>query len=313
MRVRWISFVRSGGLGTGLVIGDTVHVVRPSITLHSLLGDDGEALQLAGEVAERDPAEIVPLAGLTLLPPIVDPPSLRDFYAFESHARAGRRNGGQDLPSAWFEIPVFYFGNTGSLIGHDAPVEAAPGSAMMDYEAEVAAIIGMGGRNLSPEQARRHIVGYTILNDWSARDLQRKEMKVGLGPAKGKDFASTLGPCLVTADELEPFRKAAAFDLAITATVDGVEYTRGNLADIYWSFEEMVSFASRGAAMRPGDILGCGTCGSGCIFELAQTHGAERFAWLQPGNRVEVSVDHLGTIGNTLHAGPVPHPLRPEN
>ena len=308
--MRWISFMRSGKARTGLVTGELVRVAHPSVTLRSLLGDDGEALGRAADMVKSDPAEVLPLASLSLLPPIVDPPSFRDFYAFENHARAGRRSRGQDLPAEWFEIPVFYFSNTGSLVGHDASVEAAPGSAMMDYEAEVAAIVGMGGRNLSPEQAARHIVGYTILNDWSARDLQRKEMMVGLGPAKGKDFASTMGPCLVTADELEPFRKGAAFDLAIAATVDGVEYTRGNLADIFWSFEEMLSFASRGATLRPGDILGSGTCGTGCIVELSQTHGSERFPWLRPGNRVEVSVERLGSIANTLQAGANPHPLR---
>ena len=309
--MRWVSFMHAGEPRTGLVIGETVHAMRPSVSLRSLLGDDGETLQRAADTARRDPADELPLASLTLLPPIVDPPSFRDFYAFESHASAGRRSRGQELPAEWFEIPVFYFSNTGSLVGHDAAVEAAPGSAMMDFEAEVAAIVGLGGRNLSPAQAARHIVGYTVLNDWSARDLQRKEMLVGLGPAKGKDFATTLGPCLVTADELAPFRKAAAFDLAITATVDGVEYTRGNLADIHWSFEEMLAFASRGATLRPGDILGSGTCGTGCIVELSQTHGSERFPWLRPGNRVEVSVDHLGSIANTLQAGPAPHPLRP--
>ena len=308
--MRFISFLFEGQSRVGQLRGDSVLAAPSGASLRNLLGDDGERLQRFGENLERDPANVLPLAAVSLLPPIPDPPSLRDFYAFENHARAGRRSRGQELPSEWFELPVFYFSNTGCLLGHDAPVEAAPGSAMMDYEAEVAAVVGLGGRNIPPHQARQHIIGYTVLNDWSARDLQRKEMAVGLGPAKGKDFASTLGPALVTADELEPFRKASAFDLAITARVDGVEYTRGNLADIHWSFEEMLSFASRGATLRPGDILGSGTCGTGCIVELSQIHGAERFPWLRPGNRVEVTVDRLGTVANTLVAGPAPHPLR---
>ncbi len=309
--MRWVSFLSDGVPRTGLVTGDAVNTLPAGVMLLSLLGDDGENLSKAGDAARRDPDTVLPLASLALLPPIPHPPSFRDFYAFENHARAGRRSRGQELPAEWFEIPVFYFSNPASLIGHGAPVEAAPGSAMMDYEAEVAAIVGLGGRNIAPEAARRHIIGYSILNDWSARDLQRKEMQVGLGPAKGKDFATTMGPCLVTADELEPFRKGAAFDLAMTATVDGVDYTRGNLVDIHWSFEEMLSFAARGATLRPGDILGSGTCGTGCIVELSQTHGAERFPWLRPSNRVEVAVEQLGRIANTVQAGPSPHKLRP--
>jgi len=309
--VRFLSFLLDEQIRTGRLIGDSVHAAPAGVGLRDQLGDDGEALHRFGEALERHPAEVLPLATVSLLPPIPDPPSFRDFYAFENHARAGRRSRGQELPQEWFELPVFYFSNTGCLLGHDVPMEAAPGSAMMDYEAEVAAVIGLGGRNLSPAAARKHIVGYTVLNDWSARDLQRKEMVVGLGPAKGKDFATTLGPCLVTADELEPFRKGAAFDCTMTASVDGIEYTRGNLADVYWSFEEMLSFASRGATLRPGDILGSGTCGTGCIVELSQTHGSERFPWLRPGNRVEVTVEHLGTIANTLLAGSTPSPLRP--
>ncbi len=309
--MRWVSFLANGPERAGRLIGDTVHALPVGATLLSLLGDDGEALHRAGEGAEADPADTMPLGSLTLLPPIPEPPSIRDFYAFESHVRAGRRSRGQELPAEWFAIPVFYFSNPASLIGHDAPVHAAPGPSMMDYEVKVAAIVGLGDRDITPGNAARHIIGYTILNDWSARDLQRQEMQVGLGPAKGKDFASTMGPCLVTADELAPFRKQAAFDLAMTATVDGVEYTSGNLADIHWSFEEMLSFASRGARRRPGDIIGSGTCGTGCIVELSQTFGSERFPWLRPGNRVEVAVGQLGCIANTLHAVAAPHPLRP--
>jgi 2-keto-4-pentenoate hydratase/2-oxohepta-3-ene-1,7-dioic acid hydratase in catechol pathway len=308
--MRWVSFLANGQERGGRLIGDTVHALPAGTTLLSLLGDDGEALHRAGEAAEADPADTMPLGSLTLLPPIAEPPSIRDFYAFESHARAGRRSRGQELSAEWFAIPVFYFSNPASLIGHDAPVHAALGSSMMDYEVEVAAIVGLGDRDITPGNAARHIIGYTILNYWSARDLQRQEMQVGLGPAKGKDFASTMGPCLVTADELAPFRKRAAFDLAMTATVDGVEYTSGNLADIYWSFEKMLSFASRGARLRPGDIIGSGTCGTGCIVDLSQAQGSERFPWLRPGNRVEVVVEQLGRIANKLHAGAAPHPLR---
>lgn len=309
--MRWVSFVDTQLTErVGLVVGESVHALAPGRPLVSLLGDDGEALERAGELARSQPAEVLALESLTLLPPIPRPPSFRDFYAFEQHARAGRRSRGQDLPNEWYEIPVFYFSNPAALAGDGAPIRMAPGTEMMDFEVEVAAVIGAGGSDISPEDAGRCIVGYMVLNDWSARDLQRKEMAVGLGPAKGKDFASTMGPCLVTADELEPYRKGAAFDLEMTAAVNGAEYTRGNLADIYWSFEEMVAFASRGTRLQPGDIIGSGTCATGCIVELSQTFGPERFPWLRPGDRVEVAVQHLGRISNVIHEGSAPHALR---
>lgn len=308
--MRWACFENKGSRQIGLVIDDAVHALEPHKTLLSLLGDDGEMLERAGDDARNNPRAVLPLASLTLLPPIPEPPTVRDFYAFEQHARAGRKSRGQELPEEWYQIPVFYFTNPAALIGDGAPVALPPGCAMLDYEVEVAAIIGRGGSDIAPRDADRHIIGYTILNDWSARDLQRKEMKLGLGPAKAKDFASTMGPFLVTADEIAPYRKGAAFDLSMTAAVNGVEYTRGNLADIHWSFEEMLAFASRGTRVRAGDIIGSGTCATGCILELSQTHGSERFPWLKPGDHVTVAVDRLGQISNTVHAGRPPIPLR---
>ncbi len=309
--MRWVSFTDDGGRErVGLLKDGQVRALAAGVRLIDLLGDDGERLHRAGERALADPSDVLSFEGLSLLPPITRPPSVRDFYAFEQHAQMGRRSRGQELPQEWYEIPVFYFTNPTALIGHGAQIESAPGTQRLDFEVEVAAIIGREGRNIRPEDAGRHIIGYTIMNDWSARDLQRTEMKVGLGPAKAKDFATTLGPCLVTVDEIETFRKGAAFDLTMTCSVDGVEYTRGNLADIYWSFEEMAAFASRGATLLPGDVLGSGTCATGCILELSLTHGKDRYPWLQPGNSVEVKVDQLGRIENTVKAGPAPHPLR---
>lgn len=176
---------------------------------------------------------------------------------------------------------VFYFGNPASLIGHEEPVPIPPGCAMLDFEVEVAAVVGRSCANATVAEASRSIIGFTLMNDWSARDLQRREMRVGLGPAKGKDFATSLGPWLVTKDELESRRAGCAYDIPLTAHVNGAPYTLANLADIYWSFEEMVSFASRGTIIQPGDIIGSGTCGTGCIFELAQTGGSDAYPWLQ--------------------------------
>ncbi len=306
----WVSFLTQGQTRMELVIGDGVHALSPGVTLLILLGCHGEILDSAGERAERDPDDILPFASVTMLPPTPPPPSIRDFYGFENHARAGGHSRDLDLPPEWFQIPVFYFTNPASLIGLNAPVEVASSFPMVNYEAEIAAVVGPGNLNQFSAQTGRHIIGYSILNDWSSRDLQRQEMLIGLGPAKGKGFASNMGPYLVTSDELEPFRKRAAYDRAITSAVDRVGDIRGNLGDIHWSFKEMLSGTSRSATLRPGDILGSGTCGTGCSVELLQTHGAERYPWLQPGNRVEVTVDQFGSIASTLQAAAAPHPLR---
>jgi 2-keto-4-pentenoate hydratase/2-oxohepta-3-ene-1,7-dioic acid hydratase in catechol pathway len=215
------------------------------------------------------------------------------------------------MAQEWFEIPVFYFTNPTAVVGSRSTVKGAPGSRMLDFEAEVAAVIGLPASNVSPEQAGRHIAGLMVMNDWSARDHQRREAAVGLGPAKGKDFATTLGPFLVTLDELEDARKGAAYDLAIAASVNGRRYTTGNLADISWSFEEMLSFAARGTTVRTGDVLGSGTCSTGCILELSQSHGSDKFPWLSSGDRIVIEVERLGSIENTIVETAEPHPLQP--
>ena len=309
--MRFVTFLDpSGREAVGRLDGDRVLEMRGIARLIDLLGDDGERLQRVGEAAAKDPAAVHGLAAVRLRPVIPNPPSIRDFYAFEQHVKAGRRSRGLEMVPEWYEIPVFYFTNPSALLGSGDAVAVPPGCQRLDFELEVAAVVGRRCSNLTVAEARRHIVGYTILNDWSARDLQRKEMAVGLGPAKGKDFASSLGPCLVTADELEPRRKGAAFDIAMTATVDGRPYSRDTIANIHWSFEEMLSFASRGTTVMAGDVLGSGTCGTGCISELSLTHGEERFPWLKPGNRIELAVEGIGTLANHVVAGPPMHPLR---
>lgn len=304
--------MRAGGAGfqVGRVIGDKIHVLRDVPSLVSLLGDDGEKLHRAGEAAEKDPASVVSAGQAKLAPTIPQPPTIRDFYAFEQHVKAGRKSRGLDMIAEWYEIPVFYFTNPSSLAGDGDKVTVPPGCQKLDFEVEIAAVVGRHAHNVTVAEARRHIVGYTIFNDWSARDLQRKEMLVGLGPAKGKDFASSMGPWLVTADELEGRRKGKAFDLAITASVNGRQYTADNFSNIYWSFEEMLSFASRGTNVLPGDVLGSGTCGTGCISELSLTHGEDKYPWLKPADKVEISVEGLGTLRNEIAAGLPLHPLR---
>lgn len=210
----------------------------------------------------------------------------------------------------WYELPVFYFSNRAAILGPGDPIPVPPGCQQLDFELEVGAVVGRGGSDLSPSEAERCIAGFTVLNDWSARDIQAREMKLNLGPAKGKDFATSLGPFLVTPDEIEPCRQAQAHDLTMTATVNGVEYSRASLADIYWSFGEMLAYASRGACVEPGDLIGSGTCGTGCIAELSLTHGSEAYPWLKPGDEVSLTVEHLGTLTNRVVAGRPLIPLR---
>ena len=310
--MRWATFRTTGSEEdrVGVVRGDEIAALEPGIGLLELLGDDGERLARAGERALAAPAEVVALSGVRLRAPIPRPPTVRDFFAFEQHVKAGRQRRGQEMIPDWYELPVFYFTNPAATIGPDEDVPVPPGCQQLDFELEVAAVVGRRGSDLSPAEAERSIVGYMVMNDWSARDLQFREMQLNLGPAKGKDFATSFGPYLVTADELEPHRAGRAFALEMTARVNGRQYSSASLADIYWSFGEMLAYASRGTRIEPGDVVGSGTCGTGCILELALTHGSEAYPWLKAGDRVELAVELLGTLANGVVEGRPLVPLR---
>ncbi|WP_033318232.1 fumarylacetoacetate hydrolase family protein [Streptomyces yerevanensis] len=268
---------------------------------------DGTSPLDASGVRPVGPA--VPLTDVRLLPPL-EPPTIRDFVTFEEHVEGVRRSIDRSagVPEAWYEAPTFYFTNPYAVIGPYDDVPVPPGSQVLDFELEVAAIIGRAGRDLTPEQARDHIVGYTVFNDWSARDLQSAEMKVGLGPCKGKDTATTLGPYLVTADELEPYRDSDGFlRLALTAEVNGEVVGKDLLSNMSWTFEEMVAYASRGTWVRPGDVLGSGTCGNGgCLAELWGVRGKQDPVPLKPGDTVTLTVEGIGSVSNTVVVGPDP-------
>ncbi|GHC79305.1 hydroxylase [Nocardiopsis terrae] len=248
----------------------------------------------------------VPLSSVRLLPPL-EPPSVRDFVTFEEHVEGVRRSvsGQAGVPEAWYDAPTFYFTNPASLVGAHEDVPVPPGSSVLDYELEVAAVVGPPGGDLTPERAREHIFGYTVFNDWSARDLQSREMQVGLGPCKGKDAAATLGPWLVTADELEPYRDADGFlRLALTAEVNGEVVGSDLLSNMGWTFEEMLAHASRGTRVRTGDVLGSGTCGNGgCLAELWGRNGRQDPPPLAPGDTVTLTVEGIGTVSNTVVPG----------
>jgi 2-keto-4-pentenoate hydratase/2-oxohepta-3-ene-1,7-dioic acid hydratase in catechol pathway len=239
-------------------------------------------------------------------PPVLRPPSFRDFYAFERHVKTMWERRGGEVPETWYRLPIFYFSNVSEIRGPDDAVHAPRGSAELDFELEVAAVIDTPATNLAGGQAEQGIGGYTILNDWSARDLQREETAVRLGPAKGKDFASTIGPWIVTPDELSSARRGKGYDLAMTATVCGpdgatVEVSRGTWADIQFSFGEMIERASADVRLRPGDILGSGTVGTGCLLEVRD---ATLGRWLEPGDEVVLAIDRLGELRSPIVARP---------
>jgi 2-keto-4-pentenoate hydratase/2-oxohepta-3-ene-1,7-dioic acid hydratase in catechol pathway len=310
--MRWATFQTSAGEErVGLVSDGEIRVLEAGVTLLRLLQVETEGLERAAFRALRRPADVVSLEDVALLPPIPRPPSVRDFYAFEQHVRTARERRGLEMDPDWYELPVFYFSNPAAIVGPYDDVAVPPGTNQLDFELEVTAVIGQAGSDLDPDMAEQHIAGFCVMNDWSARDIQRREMKLSMGPVKGKDFATTLGPFLVTPDELEDTRKDRAYDLTMTATVDGKEYSRASLSGIYWSFGEMVAYASRGTAVMPGDVIGSGTCGTGCILELSMVHGSDAYPWLQPGDEVVLEVERLGRIANKVVEGKALKPLRP--
>jgi len=230
--------------------------------------------------------------------PLKNPPTLRDFYAFETHVKTANQNRGRDVPEEWYEFPVFYFTNPHTIQGPGEDVAMPSFTQALDYELEVAAIIGQPGRDIAADQALEHIFGFTIMNDWSARDVQRKEMKVGLGPAKGKDFATSLGPYIVTPDELgkRVTARPGVYNAAMVARVNGEERSRGNWSDIYYSFGELVARASEGVELLAGDVIGSGTVGTGCLLEITKGEGP----WLKSGDVVELEIEGIGTLHNRV-------------
>jgi fumarylacetoacetate (FAA) hydrolase len=218
------------------------------------------------------------LGEVRLLAPVQRPPSVRDFYAFERHVATARAQRGLEMAPEWYRIPVFYFSNPAAIVGPDDEVAFPAESSARDYELELAAVIG----------AEEQIAGFTVMNDWSARDLQKMEMAVGLGPAKGKDFGTSLGPVLVSPDELGDLR------LEMSARVNGEERSRGNAGDMHWSWEDLRDHAARNTRLLPGDVLGSGTVGTGCILE----HGDGR--WLEPGDLVELEIEGIGVLRNRI-------------
>jgi 2-keto-4-pentenoate hydratase/2-oxohepta-3-ene-1,7-dioic acid hydratase in catechol pathway len=309
MRIaRWASRgTNDGAVGEGFVIDDRVVAFPGGATVADVL-DAGLAVahRLFAEVAG---AAGTALADVRLLAPLV-PAAIRDFVAFEEHVEgvSASVDGKSEVVPEWYQAPTFYFTNPHTVLGSNDPVQP-PITERLDFELEVAAVVGggpgAGQSNLTPDQAAGVIFGYTIMNDWSARDLQSREMKVRLGPAKGKDFGTSLGPWIVTADEFEEFLDEDGF-LAITAEVFVNDERIGFdlVSNMGWPFPELVAYASRNSRVVPGDVLGSGTTGNGgCLGELWGRRGELSPPPLAEGDTVRMVVEGIGELHGTVGAG----------
>ena len=235
---------------------------------------------------------------LTILPPIINPPAFRDFYAFEQHVKAARKLRKLDMHPDWYKIPIFYFSNPNCCYGHGQNISYPNGTTELDFELEFAVIIGNGGSNINSSEANKVIAGYTILNDWSSRNLQREEMPMSLGPAKGKDFASSFGPYMVTPDEIESaWKDDGKLHLQMTCHVNGKKVSDGNTNDLYHSFGDMIERASMNTKLIPGEYIGSGTVGTGCILELRPENAG---GWLKKGDVVTLEIERLGILENKI-------------
>jgi len=300
--VRIARFEHQGSERLGVVEGGALGVLPQGTDLMALLALDPEPREQRAQalVASDEP---VPVADVHLLAPLV-PRSFRDFITFEEHAEGVWMRRGSGIPDAWYEIPTFYFTNPIGVLGARDDVQVPPGCKMLDFELEVAEVVAREGENLTVERARECIAGYTIFNDWSARDIQWHEMQIGLGPAKGKDFAGTLGPWIVTADELEPYRREDRLELELEVWLNGVKVGDDTLANMGWSFEELLVYASRGTRVLAGDVFGSGTCGTGCLAELWGRRGRLEPPPLAAGDVVAMAVEGIGAIENRVLPGP---------
>ncbi len=266
-----------------------------------LVSDDAPGAVLGMLVDHRAAGgELVPAAEVTLLNPLPDPPSVRDFMIFEDHVRNARVGSGTEVPKAWYAAPVFYFTNPAALLGPGEPVTVPAGCRALDFELEVACVIGQEARDLDPDDPASCdvIAGFVLMNDWSARDLQMREMDAGLGPAKGKDFATSLGPRVVTPDELAtgPGRYACGVEVL----VNGWKKGGGDLADAHWTWSQVLGHASANTRLRPGDVIGSGTVGTGCLLELRALGPKNDHPWLRPGDEVELRGGPLGVLANPI-------------
>lgn len=283
-RVRIVTFLGPDGPRPGALAGEgrVVDLSGVALTVAALIesGPDGwEAARVLATDGQPVPT------GRLLAP--LRPASLRDFLAFEDHAKGGARRRNEQLNPAWYNAPVYYKGNHRSIVGPDAELKWPSFTERLDFELELTCVVGVLALDLDEQASERAIFGYTVMNDWSARDVQRAEMSMRLGPSKSKDFATSLGPCIVTADEFDP-RDAHR----MIARVNGTVWCEASTADMYWTFPKMIEHVSRGEAVWPGDVYGSGTPFGGCGLDLDR--------WIRPGDVVELEIEGIGVLRNRI-------------
>lgn len=316
--MKLVSFSHNGYPGFGIFRQDKIyratdiHPMLP-VTMQQFLDD----IELYTNVFHKNlhrTGIIEPVVNAELIAPVPYPASFRDGYAFRQHVASARKNRGLDMVPEFDHYPVFYFGNTANIFGPGSASFMPDHFERLDFELEVAAVIGKGGMNISAENAHEHIAGLMLLNDWSARTLQMEEMLLNLGPAKGKDLGCSIGPWLVTLDELADqeipaphHHRGKSWDVDIHAYVNSELLSQGNLVDMHWTFGELIERASYGVTLRPGDIIGSGTVGTGCLLELNGTHKTNR--WLQENDVVTFTSNVLGVLTNTVNRIPSDHSL----
>ncbi len=301
----------------GLIYGNHVFSlasIAPSML--SFLAGGSSTMQAALQVQEKIALgsytdQGIPIAHIQLMAPIPRPNSFRDAYAFRQHVETSRRNRGLAMIPEFDLFPVFYFSNHLAIYG-PGEIKAMPlHFEQMDFELEVAVLINKQGRNIPAAEADGYIAGYMIMNDLSARKLQMDEMKLNLGPTKGKDFATAIGPYLVTKDELAPYLSPTpaghigdCYSLEMTCQVNGIQVSQGNLATMHWTFAELIERISYGVDIYPGDLIGSGTVGTGCFLELNGTarlaNASHQDQWLLPTDEISLQVTGLGTLSNSI-------------
>lgn len=325
--MKLVTYIEFGKEQLGLVINNRVYNLRLAASIKSalkmpdnmkdFLKSGPHVMQVAREINELIKSGMMgtksnDINRLNVMAPITRPASLRDGYAFRQHVEAARRNRGVEMIPEFDEYPVFYYNNHRSVMGPGDVYCMPDHFDKLDFELEWAVIIGKKGINIKAEEAHEYIAGYTIMNDFSARTLQMEEMKLNLGPAKGKDFATSIGPVMVTPDELEPYRVPTpeghignAYNLEMRCRVNGEEVSYGNTKDMNWTFEELLERASYGSYLYPGDVIGSGTVGTGCFLELNGTgmlNDPKNFKprWLQENDEVELEITEMGILHNTI-------------
>lgn len=322
--MKLVTYSDNGHEQLGFVVNGNIYATTAAnsslpTTMNALLANWEDAIGMMKSVAAdlaagiNMPAQSIPYTGMNVLAPVPHPTSCRDGYAFRQHVAAARRNRKVDMIPEFDQYPIFYFTNHNAIQGPGDILCMPDHFKKLDFELEAAIVICKKGRNITAAEADSYIGGYMIMNDMSARTLQMEEMLLNLGPAKGKDFSTVIGPMLVTPDELEPYKVPAkpghtgnSYDLRMTCTVNGVQVSEGNVSDMDWTFAEIVERCAYGADILPGDVIGSGTVGTGCFLELNGTGKLNdpnyKEQWLQAGDVVEMEIANLGHLSNTIVA-----------